>query len=221
MVAHTFIYTGAVRKIRELVGAGTLGQLRYCDSVRVNLGLFQHNVNVLWDLAVHDLSIIDHLIGEYPEAVSATGASHIAGEPENIAYLTLFYPRSLTAHIHVNWLAPVKLRRTVVAGSDKMVVYDDLEPSEKVKVYDSGISVQQNGDSVQSLLVSYRTGDMWAPRLDATEALRVAGLHFLDCIRHARQPLTDGRAGLRAIRTLEAAGASMVRRGAAVPVRND
>src|ERR1700674_315607 len=165
-VDHTFVYTGAVRKMLELVDGGGIGDVYYYDSVRVNLGLFQHDVSVIWDLAVHDLAIMDYVLPSLPVAVSATGVSHVAGEPENIAYLNLFFENNLIAHINVNWLAPVKIRRTLVGGSRKMIVYDDLEPSEKVKVYDKGITLngnpQKNGEKVYQMLVGYRTGDMWA-----------------------------------------------------------
>ena len=212
MVDHTFTYTGAVRTIKELLEAGRIGQLYYYDSVRVNLGLFQHDVNVLWDLAVHDLAIMDYLLQARPCAVAATGMAHVAGQPENTAYLTCFFETPLIAHFHVNWLSPVKIRRTLIGGDRQMIVYDDLEPSEKVKVYDKGITVN-NGEGVYQLLVGYRTGDMWAPKLDLTEALRMATLHFLECIQHQRQPLTDGQAGLRVVRLLETATQSLAERG--------
>lgn len=213
MVDHTFVYSGAVRKIRELVANGQLGQCHYYDSVRVNLGLFQHDVSVLWDLAVHDLSILDYVLRSEPCAVSATGVSHVPGEPENIAYLTLFYEGTLIAHIHINWLAPVKVRRTLLGGSRKMIVYDDLEPSEKVKVYDKGITVNGNGDKVHRLLIGYRTGDMWAPQLDTTEALYLEAQHFTQCVTTGERPTTDGEAGLRVVRILQAAAKSMSERG--------
>jgi predicted dehydrogenase len=215
-VDHTFVHTGAVRKMREIVESG-LGEMYYYDSVRVNLGLFQHDVSVIWDLAVHDLSIMDYVLRERPVAVSATGMSHVAGEPENIAYLNLFFESNLIAHIHVNWLAPVKVRRTLVGGSRKMIVYDDLEPSEKIKVYDKGITLngnpQKNGEKVHQMLVGYRTGDMWAPQLDATEALGVELRQFVDCIEANGTPTADGQAGLRVVRILEAATQSMAQRG--------
>lgn len=213
MVDHTFVYTGAVRKIQELVASGELGDIYYYDSVRVNLGLFQHDVNVIWDLAVHDLSIMNYVLPSQPYAVSATGISHVPGEPENIAYLTLFFDGSLIAHLHVNWLAPVKVRRTLIGGSRKMVVYDDLEPSEKVKAYDKGITVNRNIESVYQMLVGYRTGDMWAPQLDMTEALRIEALNFIECIEKSKRPVTDGEAGLRVVQVLEAATRSMARQG--------
>ena len=213
LVDHTFVYTGAVRKIRELVTSGALGQIYYYDAVRVNLGLFQHDVNVIWDLAVHDLSIMDYVLPLRPCAVSATGMNHVSGQPENIAYITLFFEDSLIAHIHVNWLAPVKVRRTLIGGSQKMIIYDDLEPSEKVKVYDKGISVTNDPESVYQMLISYRMGDMWAPQVDMTEALRTEAQHFIRCIERGERPITDGQAGLRVVRLLEAASLSMMQHG--------
>ena len=215
-VDHTFVHTGAVRKMCELVESG-LGDMYYYDSVRVNLGLFQHDVSVIWDLAVHDLSILDYVLKEKPVAVSATGMSHVLGEPENIAYLTLFFESKLIAHIHVNWLAPVKVRRTLIGGSNKMIVYDDLEPSEKIKVYDRGITLNPNslayGEKVHQMLVGYRSGDMWAPKLDMTEALKRELELFVDCIEQSARPVTDGLAGLRVVRILEAATRSLAQRG--------
>jgi predicted dehydrogenase len=213
LVDHTFAYTPAVRKMRELVDSDDLGQIYYYDSVRVNLGLFQHDVNVIWDLAVHDLSIMDYVLGEKPLAVSATGMAHVPGQPENIAYLTLFYPSSLIAHVHVNWLAPVKVRRTLVGGSRKMIVYDDLEPSEKIKVYDKGLTMRDNPESVYQRLAGYRSGDMWAPQINLSEALHTEATHFVRCIESGETPLTDGHAGLRVVRILEAASQSMRERG--------
>ncbi|MBE7184175.1 MAG: Gfo/Idh/MocA family oxidoreductase [Methylobacterium mesophilicum] len=224
-VDHTFIHTGAVKKMRELVET-RLGDMYYYDSVRVNLGLFQHDVSVIWDLAVHDLSIMDHVLPFQPVAVSATGVSHVPGEPENIAYLNLFFENSLIAHIHVNWLAPVKVRRTLIGGSQSMIVYDDLEPSEKIKVYDKGITLngnpQKNGEKIYQALVGYRTGDMWAPRLDVTEALGTELKEFITCIETGTSPQADGRAGLRVVRILEAATQSLALRGRPVelePIR--
>ncbi|MFY9556400.1 MAG: Gfo/Idh/MocA family oxidoreductase [Blastocatellia bacterium] len=213
MVDHTFVYTGAVRKIRDLVAAGDLGDIYYYDSVRVNLGLFQHDVSVIWDLAVHDLAILDFVLPSKPVAVSATGISHITGQPENVAYITLFFSDSKIAHLHVNWLAPVKVRRTLIGGSERMIVYDDLEPSEKVKVYDKGVTVSPGREQVYELLVSYRSGDMWAPKLDQTEGLQKEVRHFIDCIEHNKSPETDGAAGLRVVSLLDAAERSMHQRG--------
>ena len=219
MVDHTFVFTGAVRKMRELAVAGELGELYYYDSVRINLGLFQHDVNVLWDLAVHDLAIMDYVIGEQPATVSATGFAHVAGEPENIAYMTMFFEGPLIAHVHANWLSPVKIRRTLLGGSRRMLTFDDLEASEKVKVYDRGISLNPSPDNVYQMLVGYRTGDMWAPQLEIAEALHVEAAHFVDCISTGAKPITDGEAGLRVVRLLESATESMTRRGAPVDVR--
>ena len=221
LVDHTFVYTGAVRKIRELVEQGGLGDIYYYDSARVNLGLFQHDTNVIWDLAVHDLSIMDFVLPARPVAVSATGISHVPGKPENIAFLTLFFEGSLIAHIHVNWLAPVKLRRTLIGASQKMIVYDDLEISEKVKVYDKGITVSGDPESLYRLLVGYRAGDMWAPQLDTAEALQTEVRHFLACVRGQELPLSGGHAGLRVVRILEAATLSMSQRGRPVELARD
>jgi predicted dehydrogenase len=218
MVDHTFVYTSAVRKIAELVNGGGIGRLQYFDSVRVNLGLFQRDVSVLWDLAVHDLSIMDHITGRTPRQVAATGMSHLAGEPENIAYLTCFFDDDLLAHFHVNWLAPVKVRQTMICGSEKMIVYNDIDASEKVRVYDKGLIFSEEGEAVYERHIGYRTGDMWAPRLDNLEALSVEAAHFVDCIRTGAVPLTDGHAGLRIVRVLEAATKSLSQGGQPVSV---
>jgi len=220
MVDHTFVYTGAVRKMHDLVATGALGSIYYYDSVRVNLGLFQHDVNVLWDLAVHDLSIMGYVLPHKPYAVSATGISHVSGGMENIAYLTLFFPDNLIAHIHVNWLAPVKVRRTLIGGNQKMILFDDLEPSEKIKVYDKGITVNGSSDGIHQMLIGYRTGDMWAPQLDMTEALKTEGEHFLRCISQGERPITDGDAGLQIVKILEAATESMKQRGQLIELEN-
>src|SRR5262245_1804946 len=213
MVDHTFVYTDAVRKIRELISTGALGEIYYYDAVRVNLGLFQHDVNVIWDLAIHDLSIMDYVLPNKPIAISATGISHVQGQPENVAYITLFFDNSQIAHVHVNWLTPVKVRHTLIGGSEKMIVYDDLEPSDKLKVYDKGITVTPGPEAVYKMLVSYRSGDMWAPRLENTEALYTAALHFIDCVQNKRQPETDGVAGLRMVKMIEGAEESLRDRG--------
>ena len=219
MVDHTFVYTPAVQKIRELTQRGDLGDIYYYDSVRINLGLFQHDVNVLWDLAVHDLSIMDYVLGQTPVSVSATGLSHVAGQPENIAYMTMFFDGRLIAHVHVNWLAPVKVRRTLLGGSRRMIVFDDLEASEKVKVYDRGISVNPSAENVYQMLIGYRAGDMWAPQLGLAEALQTEARHFIQCIENRQTPTTDGQGGLRVVRLLEAATQSMAQHGALVQIR--
>jgi predicted dehydrogenase len=212
MVDHTFVYTGAVRKMKEIVASGELGDLLYFDSVRINLGLFQKDINVLWDLAPHDLSIMDYLIDRQPDGLSAIGSCHIEPGIENIAYLMLHFPGDFIAHFHFNWLAPVKIRRTMIAGSSKMILYDDIEPTEKVRIYDKGVTTNRVGadrEADYQTLVSYRTGDVWAPKLDSTEALRHVVAEFLDSIRERRPPLTDGQAGLRVVRLLEAAQQSI------------
>jgi predicted dehydrogenase len=216
MVDHTFVYTGAVRKMHELIQTDAFGTVRYYDSTRVNLGLFQRDVNVLWDLAVHDLSIMAYILGRAPVAVSATGQSLIPGQPEYAAFLTVFFGDDTIAHINVNWLSPVKIRRTLVGGDKQMIVYDDLETSEKVKLYDKGITVTQTPEQVHKLLISYRTGDLWSPNVPATEALGVEAAHFMACIRGEEKPITSGEAGLEIVRILEAANQSMRGRGAPV-----
>lgn len=213
MLDHTFVYTGAVRKIHELIATGQLGELYYYDAVRVNLGLFQHDVDVIWDLAVHDISIMDRLLGLRPLAVSATGVSHVPGRQENIAYLTIFFEKNLIAHVNVNWLAPVKVRRTMIGGSRQMIVYDDVEPSEKVKVYDRGIAVNDSPERVVEMMINYRAGDVWIPRLDTMEALKVEATEFITSIEQARAPLTDGWVGLRTVQILEMATRSMKEQG--------
>src|SRR5213075_2149255 len=201
MVDHTFIYTGAVRKIKEIVQSGDLGDLLYFDATRINLGLFQNDINVVWDLAPHDLSIMDFVIDRQPTAVAATGSCHIKKGIENIAYVLLLFPDEFIAHFHFNWLSPVKIRHTLLAGSRKMVVYDDIEPTEKVRVYDSGVTATHNDsederEAAYRTLVSYRTGDVWVPKLDSTEALRYVCREFLAAINEKRAPLTDGSAGV-------------------------
>ncbi len=220
MVDHTFVYTGAVRKMKEIVRNGELGDLLYFDSVRINLGLFQRDINVLWDLAPHDLSIMDYLIERQPEAVTAIGSCHIEQGIENIAYLMLHFPDDFIAHFHFNWLAPVKIRRTLIAGSRKMILYDDIEPTEKVRVYDKGVTTNRVGDreADYQTLVSYRTGDVWAPKLDTTEALHYVVAEFLASIRGAHKPMTDGNAGLRVVHLLEAAQRSIKQGGRQIKI---
>jgi predicted dehydrogenase len=214
MVDHTFLFTGAVRKIRELVDKGALGSLYYFDSTRVNLGLFQHDVSVVWDLAPHDLSIMDHVILEKPEAVVATGAKHVNGLAD-MAFITVYFPGNLIAHVNVNWLSPVKVRMTLIGGKDKMLVWNDLEPDEKIKIYDKGVDIT-SGQGVYDLLVSYRSGDVWAPRVQQTEALKLELGYFVDCIVNGQTPDNDGAAGLRVVRLLEAAEESLNLRGKAI-----
>jgi predicted dehydrogenase len=216
MVDHTFLFTGAVRKIRELTESGSLGDLYYYDSLRVNLGLFQHDVSVIWDLAPHDLSIMDHLIKEEPEAIVATGEKHLNGV-EDVAFMTIYFPRNVIAHINVNWLSPVKIRTTLIGGQKKMLVWNDLVADEKIRVYDKGVQINSQ-DGIHDLLVSYRTGDMWAPQLEQLEALRVELDYFANCITNSKTPFNDGHAGLRVVRMLEAAENSIQKRGELVRV---
>jgi predicted dehydrogenase len=219
MCDHTFCFTGAVRKIKEIVESGMLGSLLYFDSVRVNLGLFQQDVNVVWDLAPHDLSIVDFIIDDKPVLVSAHGISHAGNRIENIAYISLSYQNHFIAHFHVNWLSPVKIRMTMIAGSEKMLVWNDLDQAEKIKIYDKGIEVKQGErEQKERLLVSYRSGDMYAPRIDQTEALSLVVREFADSIKNGRPPLTDGEAGLRILRILEAAERSIKADGANVRI---
>ena len=207
MVDHTFLFTGAVRKIKQLIDEGALGPLYYYDSTRVNLGLFQHDVNVLWDLAPHDLSIMDYLIELEPELVVATGGAHV-NCLEDVAYLTVYFPDNVIAHINVNWLSPVKVRTTLVGGQRKMLVWNDLDPAEKIRVYDKGAEVRTE-QGVHQLLVSYRSGDMWAPRVEELEALQLETRYFLDCVASGTKPFNDGHAGLRVVKILEAAEQSL------------
>jgi predicted dehydrogenase len=212
MVDHTFIYTGAVRKMKEIIKRGDLGELYYFDSVRINLGLFQKDVNVLWDLAPHDIAILDHLVEEQPVAVCANGACHIGNGIENVAYLTVYFQSGLIAHFHNNWLAPVKIRTVLVGGSKKMILYDDMEASEKVKVYDRGVETKGIED-VHQARVAYRLGDMWAPQLDTTEALHLVTAEFVNSIKAGRRPVTDGVNGANVVKILEAAEMSIKHRG--------
>jgi predicted dehydrogenase len=215
MVDHTFLFTGAVRKIKELVDKRELGDLYYYDSLRVNLGLFQHDVNVIWDLAPHDLSIMDHVIGAKPEAVVATGEKHLNGV-EDVAFITVYFPKRIIAHVNVNWLSPVKVRTTLIGGEKKMLVWNDLEADEKLRIYDKGVSMSTNPSNLHQLLVSYRSGDMWAPQVEQIEALKAETGYFLKCIQENSKPFNDGEAGLRVVRILEAADRSIRTRGEAI-----
>lgn len=218
-VDHTFVYTGAVRKMGEIIKAGELGKVYYYDSTRINLGLFQRDVNVISDLAVHDFSILDYLLGEHPVAVSASGINHFPGTPENLAYITLFYDSGTMAHINVSWLAPVKVRQILIGGSKKMITYNDLEPSEKVKIYDKGISFTDDPQKIYEMRVGYRTGDMMAPKLNESEALRVGAEHFIDCINNHKTPETSGQLGLHVVEIIEAATSSMRGKGETVYIQ--
>jgi predicted dehydrogenase len=219
-VDHTFVYSAAVRRMRQMVESGDLGEIYYVDSVRINLGVFQSDVNVIWDLAPHDVSIVDYVLGGMlPVEVGAIGAAHAGSRRENIAYLTMQYPPDVIGHVHVNWLAPAKIRRTIVGGSKQMLVYDDMQPSEKLLIYDRGVTISSWDDpeQVYSQLVSYRSGDVRAPRLDDREALAVEVDEILDCLANGGNPVADGASGLRTVRILEAASRSA--RHSSHPVR--
>ncbi len=218
MVDHTFVYNGAVRKIRSLIDEGQLGEVLYFDSVRISLGIFQEDINVVWDLAAHDLSIMDYLLGREPLWVSAVGSTYF-GKLENIAYLTIKFDDRLIGHVHVNWLAPVKLRSTLIGGSKRMIVYDDLAPSEKIRVYDKGVTLNGDPRSRTEALIDYRVGDMYAPHSDRTEPLESVCNAFVDAIQLGKTPPSDGLAGLRVVRMLEAAQRSIEQSGDRVTLR--
>lgn len=217
-VDHTFLFTGAVRKIKELIKSGEIGELYYFDSVRVNLGLFQHDVNVLWDLAPHDISIMHYVLESIPTSVVATGADHTGSGLENVAYLTVFFPNNMIAHFHTNWLSPVKVRETLIAGSKKMIVWDDNQPSEKVRIYDKGIEVVKTADDVYNMLIQYRTGDMYCPKIDGREAIGVEVENIADCLEGKAAAVADGKAGRLVVRILEAAQESIKNRGKEVMI---
>jgi len=214
MVDHTFLFTGAVKKIHQLIEEGTLGKLYYYDSTRVNLGLFQHDLNVLWDLAPHDLSIMEYVLPGKPEAVVVTGEKHL-NDYEDVAFMTVYFPDKVIAHINVNWLSPVKIRTTLIGGEKRMLVWNDLEADEKIKIYDKGVTTTSR-EGVYELLVSYRSGDMWAPQLEQHEALRTELAYFAACIESGKDPFNDGMAGLRVVKMLEAASESLSKRGSLV-----
>ncbi|MET4290664.1 putative dehydrogenase [Bradyrhizobium sp. LB8.2] len=213
MVDHTFLYTPAVQKIRELLLKRELGDIYYYDSTRSSLGLFQKDVNVIWDLAVHDIAIIDHIFDEEPVAVSATGSCHISGSPENMAHITLFFASACVAHVSVNWLSPVKVRQTFIGGSKKMIVYDDLEPTEKIKVYDKGITLDTPTENAHEFRIGYRAGDMWAPHISTKEALQTEVEHFIGCVHNGVRPISSGLSALQVIEVLEAASRSIAAQG--------
>jgi predicted dehydrogenase len=213
-IDHTFIYTGAVRKMKDFISSGELGNLFYFDSVRVNLGLFQSDVNVVWDLAAHDVSIMDHIIPDQPKNVVAMGGSHTDNGIEDIAYVTVKFGGDLMANFHVNWMSPVKIRKIIIGGSKKMIVFDDLDPAEKIKIYDKGIVfAKADRELIYQNIIQYRIGDMYAPKIDQTEALKVLVTHLVDCIKKKKKPITDGESGLRVVRILEAADKSLKKGG--------
>jgi predicted dehydrogenase len=211
MVDHTFLFTGAVRKIKQVIDEGILGDLYYFDSIRVNLGLFYHDANVIWDLAPHDFSIMDYLIKEKLIAVAATGRAHFNHGLEDVAYVTIFLSNNMIAHFNVNWLSPVKVRTTLIGGDKKMLVWNDLDADEKIKIYDKGVEVK-NGEKYD-LLVSYRSGDMWVPKIDQIEALKLEAEYFVECMTNGKVPINDGNAGLRVVKMLEAANRSLKNKG--------
>lgn len=216
-VDHTFLFTGAVRKMKDCISAGSLGDLYYFDSVRVNLGLFQSDVNVVWDLASHDVSIMDHIVPDHPKSVMAVGGRHTDHGIEDIAYVTVTFNGAFMAHFHVNWLSPVKIRRIIVGGTKKMIVFDDLDPAEKIKIYDKGItSTKKDAETLHRAIIQYRIGDMHAPKIDQTEALKVMVDHLVECLTESKKPISDGESGLRVVRILEAADKSIKKGGVKV-----
>jgi predicted dehydrogenase len=219
MVDHTYLFSNAVRRIKELVDAGELGDLYYVDSIRINLGLFQHDVNVIWDLAPHDLSIVDHVLGCEARSISAWGCAH-ATDIENIAYVNVDYGDRLSATFHVNWLSPVKVRQMIFAGSRKSLIFNELNPTEPIKVYDRGIELGEGPEERHKLLVNYRSGDIWSPYIEPGEPLQAAVQHFAECVREGRQPVSDSPLGLRVVRLLEAATRSIRAQGGRVVLAN-
>lgn len=219
MVGHTFEYSAPVLKMRDIIESGELGDMFYVSSIRANLGLIQHDVNVAWDLATHDISIILMLMGgRIPEAVSCQGQSHYKRGIEDVAMLTLHFPRNVIAFIHVSWLDPNKIRRTTIVGSKKMLVYDDLALQEKIRIYDKGVDVAPYYDTFGEFQFSYRYGNVMIPRIDESEPLKSECEHFVDCIRNGTTPRSDGLSGLRVVGVLEAANLSLENGGAMVPV---
>jgi predicted dehydrogenase len=211
MVDHTFLFTGAVKKIKEIIDSDNLGEIYYYDSTRVNLGLFQHDVNVIWDLATHDFSIMDYVIKENPVAVSACGKAHVYGY-EDIAYITVYFDNNIIAHFNVNWMSPVKVRSTLIGGKKKMLAWNDVNVDEKIKVYDKGVNVKSK-EGIYDLLVSYRTGDIWAPKVEQTEALQLETEYFVDCVLNNKEPFNNGEAGLRIVKLLNACDKSLKKNG--------
>lgn len=220
-VDHTFVFTGAVQKLRELVVEGKLGALRYFDSIRMNLGLVQPDINVLWDLAVHDLSILRFVTDRVPVAVSATGRAHAPSTQTSTAYMTLFYEDDFIAHIGTSWMSPVKIRRSLLAGTRQMVVYDDQDAGQQVKLFDSGVETSSAPGADRRRLVQTRVGDMLAPKVDTREALAVELKDLASCMRGEVEPLVPGESGLDIVRVLEAATRSLDQNGSSFPVIYD
>jgi predicted dehydrogenase len=219
MVGHTFLYTAAVNKIKDLVKSGELGDIFYINTTRVNLGIFQEDINVLWDLAPHDVSILNYILDSKPEEVAAHGHSYIRRRVEDIAFLHLKYPKSIVAHVHVSWLNPNKIRETTVVGSKKMLVYDDVSSLEKIRIYDKGVTVLPHYDTFGEFQLSYRFGDIFIPRLDDSEPLKVACQHFIDCVKSGLEPRSSGQHGLEVVRVIEAANRSLANSGAVITLR--
>jgi len=217
MVDHTFLFTGAVRKMREIIDSGELGTLFFYDSVRVNLGLFQHDINVVWDLAPHDFSIMTYLIDKNPTAVSAWGTEHFGRALEDVAYIAVHFDNSFISHFHCNWLSPVKIRKTLISGNKKMLVWDDLSTDEKLKIYDKGVDIK-NTAGIHELLVSYRSGDMYVPKVENIEALKLEVDYFVDCIEFDQEPFNDGKAGLLVVKMLDAADRSLKNEGQKIAI---
>jgi predicted dehydrogenase len=220
MVDHTFLYTGAVRKIKKIIESGEIGDLQYYDSLRINLGLFQKDINVLWDLAVHDISILLHLINKKPKSVQAIGVTHTCNDIENIAYLTLHYDNGFIAHCNCSWVSPVKVRTTYIGGTKKMIVYNDLEGSEKVKVYDSGYEINTDED-LRKVLVGYRTGDVFSPKIDTKEALAEMASDFVKACTENKEPLSNWKLAYEVVNILEAAEISIKSNGSRITLRRD
>ena len=217
MVDHVFVYSPPVLKMKEILDSGKLGKLFFLDSVRINLGLFQRDINVVWDLAPHDLSIVDFLLGRLPRSLGAFGSTHTGNDIEDVAYLNLDFGDGLIANFHVNWLSPVKVRSMIIGGSEQSLIYNDLDQSEKIKVYNRGISLTTTDEQQKrQLMISYRSGDVWSPNLSNAEPLGSMAAHFLTCIREGKQPRSDGNAGLRVVKILDAAQRSIKAQGGRV-----
>ena len=217
-VDHTFVYSAAVRKIKDLIDKHELGDMIYYDSIRINLGLFQQDINVIWDLAPHDISIMDYLMPFKKVAVSATGSQYYGNGIVPKSLLAIYLENNVVGHINVSWLSPVKIRQTLIGGNSKMILYDDNQPSEKIKIYDKGVDLNysESWEELYHLKVQYRVGDMHAPKLDDKEALELETEHFADCVINGNQPLTDGKAGLEVVKILIAAEESLHNRGTPV-----
>jgi len=202
---HTFVYNAAVEKMKSLVEAGELGEVFYVSSIRVNLGLFQEDINVIWDLAPHDISILNYIFGREPVTVSTFARSYIRPGIEDVAFIVLQYARGVVAHIHVSWLDPCKIRRTTLVGSKKMLVYDDTSTLEKIRVYDKGVTIQPHYDTFGEFQLAYRFGDIVVPKINDVEPLKKECIHFIECIKNGTTPASDGKAGLSVVRVVERA----------------